>query len=179
MITSQFLYHVAVVGVTFRMANFRLCLSCSSHSQSKSPPTLLASNSFFVKWPPLLPLPLPFSFFVFFSPLKPPHTSHTCRFSGGVHTSSNHTHWFFFVWWLFYLQYSHPSPSLSPSLFSLLLSFCIVFRWHILFYRGWWRGRCWAATIQLMSENLRPCCVVLQSCPLLLYFNCFLWIHTW
>lgn len=38
----------------------------------------------------------PFLFLCLFCPLKPPHTSHTCRFSGGVHTSSNHTHWFFF-----------------------------------------------------------------------------------
>lgn len=95
------------------MADFHLYLSCSSHSQSKSPPTLLASNfrhSFFVKWPPLLPLPLCL-FLCLFLPWQYPHTSHTCRFSGGVHTSSIHTHWFFFL-----------MAVLSPVLTSLSLS---------------------------------------------------------
>lgn len=70
----------------------------------------------------------PFLFLCLFSPLKSPHTSHTCRFSGGVDTSSIHTHWFFFFWWLFYLQYSHPSPSLSRPLSSLFYSpFALLF----------------------------------------------------
>lgn len=104
------------------MADFHLYLSCSSHSQSKSPPTLLASNfrhSFFVKWPPLLPLPHSVSFFVFsFHDNIPTHPTRVGFLEGCTPPQFTHID-FFFLMAVLSPVLTSPSLSLFSSPFAL------------------------------------------------------------